>query len=144
MKKINVASSVKLSDGTPDVKQVSVQVRNEGDHAETFAVFADIVPPGGITNPHGCNPIGRIINTAVTLGPGAQTILSVNSNFSCTDVAGASNQTYAITAAIDVHADDDGACTMFQILSMTCFNGLANDDDDDADNRAFVNGFRVK
>ena len=110
MKKITVASSVKLSDGTPDAKKISVQVRNEGNHTESFAVYVDIVPPGGSSNPYGCTPIGRIINTVVTLAPGEQTVVSADQTFNCTNVAGALNQTYTINAAVDVHADDAGAC----------------------------------
>ena len=144
LKKINSASSVKLSNGSPDVKQVSVQVRNDGDHTEMFAVYVDVIPPGGISNPYGCTPIGRIINTTVTLAPGQQTVVSANRAFNCANVAGALNQTYTINAAVDVHADDGGACPVFQIQSMACFNALASDDDDDADNRAAANGFRVQ
>jgi hypothetical protein len=43
-----------------------------------------------------------------------------------------------------VHADDAGACAPFQLQSMTCFNALADDDDDDTDNRVMTNAFRVK
>ena len=64
------------------------------------------MPPGGISNPYGCTPIGRIINTVVTLAPGEQTVVSADQTFNCTNVAGALNQTYTINAAVDVHADD--------------------------------------
>src|SRR5437899_2224557 len=96
LKKISASSSVVLSDGTPDVKNIVVQVRNEGDHTEAIGVYVDIVPPGGITNPHGCTPSGRIINTLVTLAPGEQNIVNISQTFSCADVQGALGQTYTI------------------------------------------------
>jgi len=142
-KKISASSSVVLSDG-PDVKNVVVQVRNEGDHTESFAVYVDIVPPGGITNPFDCTPNGRIINSVVTLTPGEQTVINTEQAFNCADVAGAVGQTYTIMAAADAHADDAGACGATQIQSMACNNALADDDNDAADNRATTNGFRVK
>ena len=117
---------------------------NDGSQTEQFGVYVDIVPPGGITNPYGCTPIGRIINTVVTLAPAEQTTVIVNPTFSCVDVAGAMGQTYSIMAAIDVHADDAGACGPFQIQSVTCFNALADDDDDDSDNRVTTNALKVK
>jgi len=62
----------------------------------------------------------------------------------CADVAGATGQTFTLIGAVDVHADDAGACGPFQIQSMTCFNALADDDDDDSDNRVTKNAFKVK
>jgi hypothetical protein len=123
---------------------VSVQVRNDGNHTESFAVYVDIVPPGGSSNPYSCTPMGRIINMVVTIAPGGQTVLNTNRTFSCANVTGAMNQTYTINAAADVHADDDAACPVSQIQGMTCFNALADDDDDDTDNRASTNGFAVR
>jgi hypothetical protein len=143
-KKISAASSVVLSDGTPDVKNVVVQVRNEGDHTETFAVYVDIVPPGGVSNPYGCTPVGRIIDEVVTLAPDEQTAVQASPTFDCADVSGALDQTYTIMAAVDVHADDGGPCAEFQIQSMACFTALADDDNDPSDNRATTNALRVK
>ena len=102
------------------------------------------MPPGGIPNPYGCTPIGRVINTVVTLAAGAQTTVSATLSFSCANVAGALNQSYTIISAADAHADDGGACGPFQIQSMTCFNALADDDNDASDNRASTSAFRVK
>jgi len=144
LKKISASSSVVLSDGTPDVKNLVIQVRNEGDHSESIGVYVDIVPPGGISNPYGCTPLGRVINTVVTLAPGQQTTVNTNVSFDCADVGGAFGQTYTIMAAADAHADDAGACAPFQIQSMACFNALANDDSDSADNRLATSGFKVK
>jgi len=144
LKKISASGSVVLSDGTPDVKNIVVQIRNEGDHTESIGVYVDIVPPGGITNPYGCTPAGRVIDTVVTLAPGEQTTVQASPSFGCTDVANALNQSYIIMAAADAHADDASACGPFQLQSMTCFNALADDDNDASDNRATTNAFRVK
>jgi len=102
------------------------------------------VPPGGVTNPFGCTPNGRVINTVITLAPGEQQTITVAPTFDCTDVAGALNQSYTLKGAVDVHADDAGACGPSQIQSFTCFNALADDDDDDTDNRVITTGPQVK
>jgi hypothetical protein len=102
------------------------------------------VPPGGTTNPYGCTPFGRVVNTVVVLNPGDQTSLTATLTFSCLDVAGAAGQSYTIMAVADAHADDAGACPVFQTQSMTCFNALADDDNDSSDNRATTNGYKVK
>jgi Right handed beta helix region len=143
-KKIGAATSVVLSDGTPDTKEIHVQVRNDGDHADSFGVYVDVVPPGGNDNPYGCAPAGRVTDTIVTLAPGEQTVVAAFPTFSCGNVAGAQGQTYTISAAVDAHGDDGGACTASQIQSMACHNALADDDSDAADNRATTNGFRIK
>ncbi len=117
------------------MKEVHVKARNDGNHTESFGVYVDIIPPGGITNPYGCTPAGRIIDTVVTLAPTQQQIIAVFPTFNCTDVAGAMGLTWTVIAVIDVHADDGGPCGPGQLLSMTCFNALADDDDDDGDNR---------
>jgi CSLREA domain-containing protein len=147
LKKISASGSVVLSDGTSDVKNIVVQVRNEGDHTEPIGVYVDIVPPGGITNPFGCTPIGRVIDTVVTLGTSNQnnqTSVTATLTFDCANLAGVFGQSYTIMAAADVHADDGGACPVFQIPSMNCFNALADDDNDARDNRAATTAFRVK
>jgi hypothetical protein len=135
---------VVLSDGTPDVKNIVVQVRNEGSNTESFGVYVDVTPPGGITNPYGCTPFGRIINTVVMLAPGEQQTLTIAPTINCSNVAGATGQTFTIQAAVDVHADDAGACAPLDIQSMTCFSALADDDDDDTDNRVTTAGPQVK
>ena len=143
LKKISVSSSVVLSDGTPDEKNVVIQVRNEGDHAESIGVYADILPPAaGVV--YGCTPIGRIIDTVVFLAPGEQTVVSASPTFDCRDVEGALGQTYTVMAAADAHADDEDACRLFQIQTMTCFFALSDDDNDSSDNRVTVSGFVVK
>jgi CSLREA domain-containing protein len=147
LKKISASNSVVLSDGTPDVKNILVQVRNDGDHTESIGVYVDIVPPGGTSNPYGCTPFGRVIDTVVTLGTSNQTnqtTVSTTQTLNCADVAGALNQTYTIIAGVDVHADDGGACGPFQIQTMGCFSALADDDNDPGDNRAIATGPQVK
>src|SRR5439155_18552800 len=52
--------------------------------------------------------------------------------------------TYPSNAAADAHADDASACVVFQIQTMTCFNALADDDNDSSDNRVTTNGYQVK
>ena len=124
-----------------------IQVRNEGDHTETIGVYVDIIPPGGVDNPFGCSPAGRVIDTTVTLGTTNgtnQTTVSVTLSFSCEDVAGATGQTYTIVAVADAHADDGGPCAPGQLMTMTCFNALADDDNDASDNRVVTNGYQVK
>ena len=145
-KRITAAKFVVLSDGTADVKNVTIEVRNEGDHTESFGVYLDIVAPGGSSgsNPNGCTPHGRIIDTAVSLAPGPQTAVSTTQTFDCANVSGALGQTYTLMGVVDAHADDGGACGPFQLQTMACFNALADDDDDDADNRVTTNAFRVK
>jgi len=85
-----------------------------------------------------------MIDTTVILAPGEQTIISDSLVFSCSDVEGARGQSYTIMAAADAHVDDAGACPVFQIQSQTCFDDLANDDNDSSDNRVTTNGYTVK
>ena len=49
LKKITAPTSI----DPPQVQEVNATVRNEGDHTEQFGVYADIVPPGGPSNPFG-------------------------------------------------------------------------------------------
>ena len=144
LKKISAASSVVLSDGTPDVKNIVVQVRNEGDHAESISVYVDIVPPGGMSNPYGCSPAGRIISTTLTLASGDQTTVSATPTFDCANVQGALDHTYTIMAVADAHGDDTAACAPSQIQTVTCAAALADDDTDATDNRLTTTGFRAK
>jgi hypothetical protein len=107
-------------------------------------VYLDVIPPGGPTNPFGCTPVGRVIDQVITLDPGEQQTISVDVLINCTDLDGARGQTFTLVGAVDVHADDAGACGPFQIQSMACGNALADDDDDDTDNRVTTNAFKVK
>ena len=69
-----------------------------------------------------------------TVIPATQRFFSLAPPPSCQGVAG--------MAAADVHADDAGNCPAFQIQSMTCFNALADDDNDTSDNRRPRTPFR--
>ena len=144
LKKISASGTVVLSDGQPDTKNLVVQVRNEGDHTDTIGVYVDLVPPGGPSNPYGCTPATRVVNTVVVLTAGSQSALTATLTFSCANVAGASGQTYTIMAAADAHADDAGACGPGQIQSVTCGSALVSDDNDPTDDRTTTTGFRVK
>ena len=64
--------------GTPDEREIFVQVRNESTHAapETIGVYIDVITPGGqftqstavsADNPFGCAPAGRILDGVITL-----------------------------------------------------------------------------
>ena len=103
-----------------------------------------MVPPGGPSNPYGCTPATRVVNTVVVLTPGTQSTLTATLTFRCANVVGASGQTYTIVAAADAHADDAGACAPGQIQMVSCGSALASDDSDPTDNRAATTGFRVK
>jgi hypothetical protein len=85
-----------------------------------------------------------VIDTVLTLDPGVQTSVTATLSFSCADVAGALNQSYTIMAAADAHADDSGACAVFQIQSITCANALADDDNNSTNDRATTTGYKVK
>ena len=99
---------------------------------------------GGLAGGHGCDPIGRIIDTVVYLAPGEQTVVSATPTFDCRDVEGALGQTYTVAAAADAHADDRDACRVFDIPTTTCFIALSDDDNDSSDNRLTASGFAVK
>jgi hypothetical protein len=102
------------------------------------------VPPGGITNPFGCTPIGRVIDTVLTIAPTQSADATVTLSFDCADRAGALGQTYTIMAAADAHADDEGACGVFQIQSTACYLALADDDNVASNNRLTTNAYQVK
>src|SRR5438105_4758600 len=103
VKKITAPTSI----NPPQVQEVNVTVRNEGDHTEQFGVYADIVPPGGPANPYGCTPSGRIIDTVVTLDTGAnkQMVVHSSNTFACADAAAAAGAHVPL-----LHADTVGHC----------------------------------
>jgi len=129
-----------------ETKEINVTVRNEGSQTEIFGIYVDIIPPGGVSNPYGCTPSGRIIETVITMdtGDNKQVVVKSVPTFQCADQAGAFGQTYTVIAVIDVHADDLGACAPGTLQSLACFNALADDDDDDTDNRQTRNCCSVK
>ena len=131
---------------------VDLRFRNESDHDETIGVYLDVIPPGGPSNPGGCLPAGRILETAAFVEAGKQTRLFADTGtlgdglveFSCTNQAAVVGLPYTIVAAVDVHADDLSSCGPGTLLSLACFNALADDDTDPTDNRAVRNAPRVQ
>jgi len=128
----------------PNTKGLTVKVRNNSSITENIGVYADIVPPGGMTNPFGCTPFGRVIQTVLTVPATQSADVTVTLSFDCADRAGATGLTYTITAVADLHADDLGACGPFQLGTVTCFNALADDDAVPSNNRLTTNAYQVK
>ena len=126
--------------------------RNDGDHDELMGVYLDVVPPGGASNPGGCVPNGRILQTTLVLEAGRQERLFADTGtlgdglveFSCTNRAAVVGFTYTLLVALDAHADDLAACGPGAIQSLACFNALANDDGDALDNRLSRSAPRVE
>jgi hypothetical protein len=115
---------------------IDVRVQNLGDHSESIGVYVDVGPPGGPSNPYGCAPGGRVLETSVTVSPGQkERVSSVNVSFVCADSAGAHGKPFTIVAVADAHADDVASCGPGQLQSMGCFNALASDDSGPSNNR---------
>ena len=129
--------NVRLSPGEVIGDVATIVVWNDGDHTETIGVYVDVFAPSG------CTPNGRVLQTAVTVDAGKKTTLSVGVNYSCSDVGAADGLSYAWTVAADHGADDLASCGPGSIQSLACFNALANDDEDPADNRKSRTGPRV-
>ena len=127
-------------------------IRNEGDHDEMIGVYLDVIPPGGISNPGGSIPAGRILETTAVLEPNRQLRLFADTGtpgdglveFSCTNQGAVVGLTYTIIAVVDVHADDLAACGEGELDSLACFNALADDDTDPTDNRVTRSAPRVQ
>lgn len=127
--------------GTP----MFVWIQNEGNHDETIGVYLDIIPPGDESNPGECTPQGRILQTVVSVAPGKQLNVPVAEStqgpnlvdFKCAKPSLVSGQRYRLNAAVDVHADDFGVCGPGSLVSLACFQVLADDDNDPWDNRIF-------
>ena len=115
---------------------IDVRVQNLGDHSEAIGVYADVMPPGGPSNPYGCTPSGRVLATTVTVAPGKKTtVSSANVSFACADAAGARGKAFTVVAVADAHADDAADCGPGQLQSMPCYNALAGDDSNPSNNR---------
>ncbi len=140
-----IASNAVLSDGSPDFKEIGVQVRALGDHPAPVRVYMDVMPPGGPSNPGGCLPYGRILDDTVTLDPAgasqgtadklANVFASFGSQagfveFSCTSQSTVVGQRYTLIAVVDAHGDDSGPCGEGLLITQACINALALDDDD--------------
>jgi hypothetical protein len=132
-----VPKNLRLSPGEVINDSASVVVANESDHAETIGVYVDVVAPSG------CTPNGRVLQTTVTLGAGNKTTIPVPVSYSCSDVAAANGLSYNWTAVADHGADDLASCGPGSLQGLTCFNALADDDEDPADNRKSRTGPKV-
>ncbi len=120
----------------------------------------DVIPPGGTTtsNPFGCLPNGRVIETRISVGQVGAPLETINVyavdgnlngaftpandpidpdnylTFSCTDLAGAAGEKYEIFVVVDIHGDDLASCPEDDLIKQTCLDALESDDDDESDN----------
>ena len=132
-----VPKNVRLSPGEVIADNANIVVANESNHAETIGVYVDVLAPSG------CTPNGRVLQTTVTLGAGNKTTIPVPVSYSCADVNAANGQSYTWTAVADHGADDLTSCGAGSLQSLGCFNALADDDADPADNRMSRTGPKV-
>ena len=151
----------------PDLREITVQVRNNSDHTETIGVVIDIIAPTPTIG--ACFPDGRIAATSVTLAAkgqtGNQTVVKADNGtlgddrveFFCTSAAAQNSvvgERYQIRVAVDHNADDIdllnkalGSCPEFGIQLGTCFSALADDElptGDPNDNRDLRSAPRIK
>jgi hypothetical protein len=133
-----VPPKVRLSPGEVITDSTTIVVANDGDHTETIGVYVDVRH----SSP-GCTPNGRVLQTPVTLGAGHKTTIPVAVSYSCSDLSAADGLSYAWTAVADHGADDLSSCGIGSLQGLTCFNTLANDDEDPADNRKSRTGPKV-
>jgi hypothetical protein len=134
-----VPRNVRLSAGQVITDTGSVVVANQSAHSDTIGVYVDVMAPAA----GGCSPSGRVLETTVTLGAGAKTTIPVPVSYSCSDPAAANGLSYTWLAVADHGADDLASCGPGNLQSVACFDALADDDQDPADNRATRNGPRV-
>ena len=132
-----VPKNVRLSPGEVITDNANVVVANDGNHTETIGVYVDV------TAPSGCTPSGRVLQTTVALVAGDKTTIPVPVSYSCSDVSAANGQSYTWTAVADHGANDLASCGPGSLQGLTCFNALANDDEDPADNRKSRTGPKV-
>ena len=102
-------------------------------------MYVDVIAPAA----GGCTPNGRLLETTVTLAAGAKTTIPVPVSYSCSNPAAANGLSFTWMAAADHGADDLASCGFGSLQGNICFNALADDDQDPADNRATRNGPRV-
>ena len=74
---------------------------------------------------------------------GLKGTLSIPVSYSCSDPAAVNGQSFTWVAVADHGADDAASCPVGSLQSVACFDALADDDQDPADNRATRNGPRV-
>jgi CSLREA domain-containing protein len=131
-----VPKNVRLSAGAVVNDTVNVTVANQSAHADTIGVYVDVMAPPG------CTPNGR--DTTTLMWPaGFKGTLSIPVSYSCSDPAAANGQSFTWVAVADHGADDAASCPVGSLQSVACFDALADDDQDPADNRATRNGPRV-
>jgi CSLREA domain-containing protein len=134
-----VPKSVRLSPGEVLSDTVSIVVANQSAHTDTIGVYVDVMTPAA----GGCTPNGRLLETTVTLAAGAKTTLAVPVSYSCSDPTAANGMSFTWIAVADHGADDLASCPPGSLQGINCFNALANDDEDAADNRLTRNGPKV-
>ena len=134
-----VPKTVRLLPGEIVADSGSIVVANQSTHSDTIGVYVDVMAPAA----GGCTPNGRVLETTVTLAAGAKTTIPVPVSYSCADPAAANGLSYTWIAVADHGADDLASCGPEALQSVACFNALADDDQDPADNRASRNGPRV-
>jgi hypothetical protein len=117
----------------------SITVANQSGHSDTIGVYVDLMAPAA----GGCLPNGRVLQTTVVVAAGAKTTVSVPVTYRCSDPSAANGLSYTWVAVADHNADDVSSCPPGSLQGVTCFNALADDDQDPADNRVSRNGPRV-
>jgi hypothetical protein len=134
-----VSRNVRLSPGGAVSDTANVVVANQSAHTDTIGVYVDVMAPAA----GGCTPNGRVLQTTVTLAAGAKTTIAVPVSYSCADPAAANGLSFTWMAVADHGADDLASCGPGTLQGVACFDALASDDEDPADNRATRNGPRV-
>jgi hypothetical protein len=133
-----VPKNVRLSPGEVIADSSTITVANQSTHADTIGVYVDVIAPYST-----CSPNTRVLQTTITLAAGAKTTFSIPVSYSCSDPFAVNGQSYTWIAVADHAADDGLSCTPGFLQSMACFNALADDDEDPADNRLSRNGPKV-
>ena len=131
--------NVRLSPGEVVADSGSIVVANQSTHSDTIGVYVDVIAPSA----SGCTPNGRVLQTTVTLAAGAKTTIPAPVNYSCPNPSASDGLSYVWIAVVDHGADDLASCGPGSLQGLTCFNALADDDQDPADNRASRNGPKV-
>jgi hypothetical protein len=132
-----VPNNVRLSPGEVITDSASIVVANESDHTETIGVYVDATAPGG------CTPNGRVLQTTVALVAGDKATIPVPVEYSCSNPSAADGLSYTWAAVADHGANDLSSCGASSLTGLACFNALADDDADPADNRKSRSGPRV-
>ena len=131
--------NVRLLPGEVIADSGSIVVANQSTHSDTIGVYVDVMAPAS----GGCAPNGRVLQTTITLAAGAKTTIPVPVSYSCADPAASNGLSYTWVAVADHGADDLASCSPGALQSLACFNALADDDQDPADNRLSRNGPKV-